>query len=213
MKVFIQALSASIVATILCTQGAVAAGNGQSPRTVGRDPVGDWGSNVHSALGPLGEPSGLDLTEALISREGQDFIFTFVLSSLPSDQPLPLSAYRWSFTINREVPDVSWHEIRQAAPDPSGQILFQVLNCATADTTTPVGGVSTNACEEAGAVPAKVDAGVGTISVAFPIDMLATKKVKRINPGGHLATSSGVSVNGGGTPEDELLTDRAFIVR
>ena len=226
-KAILIGLAAAVVAGSL-TMSAGSAAAGKKPVVVGEDPAGDWGSNVHAEIAPIGDAFGMDLTGAEMAYDGKNVTFVIKLSSLPPSGGFPEGVrYIWDFNVNNELYELDgkFTNYTRGACDPtSGQCPpprdpglqpFIVRTNCTTDNTTPV---ALTLCEEVANVQGVFDAAAGTITVDVPADAIGAKKGAKITPapttfGGSVAAIPSAFFSNGSMPVDNLVITKTFKVK
>lgn len=152
------------------------------PVVVGTDPEGDWGSNADPTLGPIGEPLGQDLVEAVIDMADKETVnFVIKVTSLPAPGGMPeLTRYTWNLSVDGELVELDgkYTNYSRGACDPTsgncppprdpGAAPFLVRgNCASNGAAV--------VCEELGKVEAAFDPAKGTITIPVPLEMMSGK--------------------------------------
>lgn len=177
--------AAALVVSALATAGPAVAKKKKKkagPVVVGTDPAGDWGSNVDPTLGPIGDPLGQDLVEAVIDMADKSTVnFIIKVASLPPSGGMPeFTRYTWNLSIDGDLVELDgkFTNYTRGACDPTSG------NCPPPRDPGPApflvrGNCGSNGavvvCEELGTVEAAFDSGEGTITIPVPLEMVDAK--------------------------------------
>lgn len=209
---------------VLGSTGAHAA----APVTVGTDDAGDWGADVDTTMGPIGDAIGQDLISAKIQDAGGGTVnFIIGLTSLPATGGIGESPrYLWEMTVN-DLPieiDGKFTNYSRGACDPTakkcppprdpGSAPFLIRgDCDTS------GNVAV--CKEVGLVHATFDTASATITIPVPFSMLGvTSGCASIAPAVNTASFPGGSViaipsaffSQNSMPNDKMTLDDAPVL-
>ncbi len=219
-------LSALLAAALVGTSTPASAGKKASgPQVVGEDPKGDWGESVDTALSPIGDALGQDLTSASMAMNGKDKIdFIIGLNSLPPTGGAPeVTRYSWYLNVdgNEVQLDGKFTNFSRGVCDPtSGQCppprnpgmqpFFVRANCAANEANVTI-------CEEVGIVQGAFDAAAATITVTVPMELINAKRGSKITPGtnifgGSISAAPSAFFTSSAMPLDTLTVTKTFVV-
>ncbi len=219
-------LSGLLAAALVGTSTPASAGKKASgPQVVGEDAKGDWGESVDTALSPIGDALGQDLTSASMAMNGKDKIdFIIGLNSLPPTGGAPeVSRYSWYLNVdgNEVQLDGKFTNFSRGVCDPtSGQCppprnpgmqpFFVRANCAANEANVTI-------CEEVGIVQGVFDAAKATITVTVPMQLINAKPGSKITPGtnifgGSISAAPSAFFTSSAMPMDTLTVTKTFVV-
>lgn len=231
-KRLIPVFAACLVALLAMPAGPVhAQGKGKKksgPQVVGKDDVGDWGSNVDPTIAPAGDALGQELVEAAIGMADAktvDFIIT--LNSLPPWGGIPESSrYNWDFAI-----DGTQFQLSGAFTE----VVRGICNPLITDPACPpnVGDPAAlvdapfflrqgaclvgSECNVVAVINSTFDSGAGTITIPVPLETLEGKPGSKITPlpssfGDSIYAAPAFLVSSTAAPADTMQVTETFVV-
>lgn len=179
-------LAVALLTGMAVTLSGAAVAKTSKATLVGKDPVGDWGTNADPNLGPIGGPLGQDLTEAHIGAVGKNIVFIIKVASLPPNGGIPEGTrYTWEMTVGGKFVELDgkWSNYSRGTCDPTGGACPPPRNPGMQPFLVRgdcINNGATVQCKELGIVQATFDPGAGTITIPVPMAMLGAKPGTKI---------------------------------
>jgi len=219
-----------VLVAVSAVPGTVALGapKHHAPMTVARDAAGDWGSEIDTALSPIGDALGQDLIAAAIAAHPDTVDFSLTTTSLP-EGAARLGAYTWDMQVDGQwwrlvnficdptqyvtdgTPPVSAPD--SCAPDAGAGTYFEVMECGDDRVVNAFAN-----CGYRAVVEATVDTGASTITISVPRSVMKIKRGSLITPMDVAGNSidSGTAAPWGGAvalPGDVMSWTKPYRVR
>ena len=221
---------AVLVSGLIAPSGLAAKKKKAGPVVVGTDAADDWGSNVESALQPIGGALGLELVEATIAPVDAETVnFIIKVAGLPPTGGIPeIARYGWDFTVDGEAIAMSGAftdylrgicypaHTNTCPPNPPSDPGMQPFFIRSGPCTVGAGGLGE--CNLLAVVNATFDAAAGTVTIPVPLEAIGAKPGSVIGPG--VNATFGASIYGAiatvtaspAGPHDTMIVTSSFTV-
>ncbi len=202
---------------------ATAKGRKSGPQVVGKDEVGDWGSNADPTVAPLGDQLGQELVEASIGMADKKTVnFIIKVNSLPPWGGMPeISRYNWDINVDGTAYQLTGafteyirgicnplHTNSCPPPqDPGMQSFFVRQGPCTVGAD----------CHLLAIVHATFDPAEATITIPVPLELIKAKPGSKIAPGvstlgGTVYAAPAALVSYASLPNDTMVVTGTFAV-